>query len=224
MVTSNTECSGPPSPECRLSARDLDGISASDRAATIKALVDPQYPPFRTSTRPGHIFPLRYRPAGCSSGQATPRPPSIWPVPRECRRPGFCARWSARTRREWPPPRVDRVRQKHGLHLVSIARSDPLPQAQGQTCASYRRCQDPPPTTGFHRVRLRIGARRRTSCSPWSKERSTRQARHLGSRVHSECLTGDVFGSARECRTVDPSSMRAMAAISGARNRRDRLT
>ncbi len=39
------------------------GISASDRAATIKALVDPHIRPSDLN-RPGHIFPLRYRPGG----------------------------------------------------------------------------------------------------------------------------------------------------------------
>ncbi|MFQ5555322.1 MAG: 3,4-dihydroxy-2-butanone-4-phosphate synthase, partial [Acidimicrobiia bacterium] len=39
------------------------GISASDRAATIRAFVDPKTTP-KDLARPGHIFPLRYRPGG----------------------------------------------------------------------------------------------------------------------------------------------------------------
>ena len=39
------------------------GISAADRAATIKALADPHIRPSDLN-RPGHIFPLRYRPGG----------------------------------------------------------------------------------------------------------------------------------------------------------------
>src|ERR1700688_1517117 len=39
------------------------GISASDRAATVRALIDPATTPDDLS-RPGHIFPLRYRPGG----------------------------------------------------------------------------------------------------------------------------------------------------------------
>src|SRR3984885_4110654 len=39
------------------------GIPPSDRAATIKALVDPHIRPSDLN-RPGHIFPLRYRPGG----------------------------------------------------------------------------------------------------------------------------------------------------------------
>ena len=39
------------------------GISAGDRAATVRALIDPATRPSDLS-RPGHIFPLRYRQGG----------------------------------------------------------------------------------------------------------------------------------------------------------------
>ena len=39
------------------------GISASDRAVTVRALIDPATLPTDLN-RPGHIFPLRYRPGG----------------------------------------------------------------------------------------------------------------------------------------------------------------
>ena len=39
------------------------GISASDRAATVRALIDPATRP-NDLNRPGHIFPLRYRQGG----------------------------------------------------------------------------------------------------------------------------------------------------------------
>ena len=39
------------------------GISAHDRAATVRALIDPTTRP-NDLNRPGHIFPLRYRPGG----------------------------------------------------------------------------------------------------------------------------------------------------------------
>src|ERR1700677_3657388 len=39
------------------------GISANDRAATVRALVDPATRAVDLN-RPGHIFPLRYRPGG----------------------------------------------------------------------------------------------------------------------------------------------------------------
>src|SRR6185437_16060399 len=39
------------------------GISAADRATTIATLIDPRTRPADLN-RPGHIFPLRYRPGG----------------------------------------------------------------------------------------------------------------------------------------------------------------
>ena len=40
------------------------GISAEDRASTIHALIDPHTRAAELN-RPGHIFPLRYRPGAC---------------------------------------------------------------------------------------------------------------------------------------------------------------
>lgn len=48
------------------------GISASDRAKTIKALVDPKIRP-EDFARPGHIFPLKAKEKGCCVGQGIPR-------------------------------------------------------------------------------------------------------------------------------------------------------
>ena len=39
------------------------GVSAADRASTIKSLIDPKAVP-QSFNRPGHIFPLRYREGG----------------------------------------------------------------------------------------------------------------------------------------------------------------
>src|SRR5579864_7290800 len=64
MVSSNTESQRTAftvSVDARLNT--TTGISASDRAATVKALVDPRTTP-EDLNRPGHIFPLRYRPGG----------------------------------------------------------------------------------------------------------------------------------------------------------------
>ena len=52
------------------------GISASDRAITLRALADPDVGPAEFN-RPGHIFPLRARPGGVlKASRSQPRPPS----------------------------------------------------------------------------------------------------------------------------------------------------
>ena len=54
------------------------GISAADRAHTARMLVDSATEP-GDLTRPGHVFPLRYREGGVLCAAATPRRPSTWP-------------------------------------------------------------------------------------------------------------------------------------------------
>jgi 3,4-dihydroxy 2-butanone 4-phosphate synthase/GTP cyclohydrolase II len=64
MVTANTEAQRTAftvSVDYRLGT--TTGISATDRAATIGALIDPATQPTDLN-RPGHIFPLRYRVGG----------------------------------------------------------------------------------------------------------------------------------------------------------------
>ena len=48
---------------CDLAEGTTTGISAADRAATLRALADPEVSP-AAFNRPGHIFPLRARPGG----------------------------------------------------------------------------------------------------------------------------------------------------------------
>ena len=61
-------------------ARDgvTTGISAADRAHTIRVLVDSATEPFEV-VQPGHVFPLRYREGGVLVRPGTPRPRSTWP-------------------------------------------------------------------------------------------------------------------------------------------------
>ena len=61
-----------------IEARDgvTTGISAADRARTIQVAIDPRDRP-RDLVQPGHVFPLKAKPAACSSAPARPRPPSI---------------------------------------------------------------------------------------------------------------------------------------------------
>ena len=54
------------------------GISAADRARTIKTLVDSATEPYEI-VRPGHVFPLRYAAAACCAGPGTPRRRWTWP-------------------------------------------------------------------------------------------------------------------------------------------------
>ena len=185
------------------------GISASDRAATIKALVDPDLRPSDLS-RPGHIFPLRYRRGGVlkraghtEAAVDLARAAGMSPAGVLCEVVNEDKTGMARL------PELEIFAKKYGLHLISIAdliryrsHKDKLvrriadakiPTDDGEfTVYAYESVLD-----GEHHVALVKGD-------------IAGQANTLV-RVHSECLTGDVFGSLRcDC---GPQLRAAMSAI-----------
>jgi 3,4-dihydroxy 2-butanone 4-phosphate synthase/GTP cyclohydrolase II len=170
------------------------GISAHDRARTIQVLVDPNSTP-RDLAQPGHVFPLRARPGGVlrraghtEAGVDLARLANLAPAAVLCEilnADGTMARL----------PELLRFRRKHKLKICSIAeliayrRSREklvereqiikLPTAYGEfDLHMYRSLVD-----GTHHLALVKGQ--------VTKNRTTLV------RVHSECLTGDVFASLR---------------------------
>jgi len=185
------------------------GISAADRAATIKALADPHIRPSDLN-RPGHIFPLRYRPGGVlkraghtEAAVDLARAAGMSPIGVLCEVVSEDKTGMARL------PELTTFAAKHGLRLISIAdliryrrHKDKLvrriadariPTDFGEfTVYAYESVLD-----GEHHVALVKGD-------------VSGQANILV-RVHSECLTGDVFGSGRcDC---GPQLHAAMAAV-----------
>jgi 3,4-dihydroxy 2-butanone 4-phosphate synthase/GTP cyclohydrolase II len=170
------------------------GISAADRAATIRALVDPAAAP-GDFARPGHVFPLRARPGGVLS------------------RPGHTeAAVDLATLAGLSPAGV----------LCEIVRPDGG-MARGGDLATFAADHGLAIITvdeliGYRRRREQLVLRRSSSTLPTHHGPFTVHAyeslldgvEHLALvrgdvsgvdpvlvRVHSECLTGDVFGSAR---------------------------
>jgi len=170
------------------------GISAFERAETIKALISDTALPsdFR---KPGHIFPLRYRPGGVlrrtghTEGSIDlARLAGLYPAAVICEvmnADGTMARL----------PELYHFAQQHGLKIVSIADlieyrrrkeklvtrvSDAqLPTQYGDfTAVAYESMLD-----GKGHLALVKGQ--------WEPDEP------ILVRVHSECLTGDVFGSRR---------------------------
>ena len=163
---------------------------------TIRALVDP-------ATRAADLLRARATSsrsrrarAACSSGRGTPRPPSTSPAWPACRRPACCARWSTTTKDDMARlPELERFAAEHGLLLISIAdliryrrQTEKLVQRVGEariptqwgdfTCFAYESVLD-----GEQHVAFVRGA--------------VQGQDDVLVRVHSECLTGDVFGSLR---------------------------
>ncbi|HLW45564.1 MAG TPA: bifunctional 3,4-dihydroxy-2-butanone-4-phosphate synthase/GTP cyclohydrolase II [Acidimicrobiales bacterium] len=169
------------------------GISAADRAATIKALIDPATRP-EDLNRPGHIFPLRYRTGGvlkrAGHTEATvdlARAAGLAPAGVLCEVVSADKSSMARL------PELERFAERHALPLISIA-----------DIIRWRRRTE-------KLVRQVSEARIPTRGGDWRAvvyESVLDGDQHLALvkgevgpdllvRVHSECLTGDVFGSLR---------------------------
>jgi 3,4-dihydroxy 2-butanone 4-phosphate synthase/GTP cyclohydrolase II len=170
------------------------GISAHDRARTIQVAIDPSKGP-EDLVQPGHVFPLRARPGGVlqRTGQTEAavdlaRLAGLNPAGVVCevmkddgtmaRVPdliGYCARHDLKMIRVEDLIEYRRRTEK----LVERATSVRLPTAYGDfTAIAFREN-----LTGKHHVALVKG--------------EVDGEENVLVRVHSECLTGDVFHSLR---------------------------
>ncbi len=175
-------------------ARTSTGISAADRAATVLAAIDPQTKPSDLA-RPGHMFPLRARPGGVlvRAGQTEAavdraRIAGLYPAGVICEvmnDDGTMAR----------VPQLARFTRRHGLLMITVA---DLIKYRMQTERLVHRvaAADLPTDHGHFRV--------------FAYESIIDHETHIALvrgelgdgervmvRVHSRCLTGDVFHSAR---------------------------
>jgi 3,4-dihydroxy 2-butanone 4-phosphate synthase/GTP cyclohydrolase II len=171
------------------------GISAADRASTIAALIDPATRPADLA-RPGHVFPLRCREGGvlnrAGHTEATvdlARLAGLYPAGVLCEVVSEDKQSMARL------PELERLAQKHGMPLISIAdlirfrrqreklvkrvADARMPTEWGDfTCYVYESLID-----GEQHVAMVKGA--------------VQGEDDVMVRVHSECLTGDALGSMR---------------------------
>ncbi|GAB2586685.1 bifunctional 3,4-dihydroxy-2-butanone-4-phosphate synthase/GTP cyclohydrolase II [Streptomyces capparidis] len=192
------------------------GISAADRAATVLGLADPHTVP-GDFVRPGHVFPLRARDGGVlerdghtEAGIDLARLAGLRPAAVICEianEDGTMARM----------PQLVPFARKHGLAIVSIAdlidyrrRAEPtvrreaetrLPTAHGAFRAfGYRSTTD-----GVEHIALVAG--------DLDPDGRLTDGEDVLVRVHSECLTGDVFGSQRcDCGPQLRASLERIAA------------
>ena len=186
------------------------GISASDRAHTIRLLADPATTSADLS-RPGHIVPLR-----ASDGGVLRRPGHTEAAVDLARLAGLApAGVLCEVVSEKDPSgmaRADELRtfaDEHGLALISIA----------DLIAYRRRSEKLVERVATARVPLRYGEFNAVgySSSYDNREHVAFVFGEIGDgedvlvRVHSECLTGDVFGSLRcDC---GPQLDAALAAV-----------
>ena len=170
------------------------GISAEDRAATIRALVDPETKPADLA-RPGHVLPLRYRQGGVlkraghtEAAVDLARMAGLAPAGVICEvmnDDGTMAR----------TPDLLVFAQRHGLKVVTIAdiiryrhQNERLIQRVGEADLPTRYGQ-------FRAVAYEDALRRNSHLAVCKGEIGDGEP--VLCRMHSECLTGDVLGSLR---------------------------
>ena len=170
------------------------GISASDRAATILALVNPETKPSDLG-RPGHIFPLRgmgegvLRRAGHTEAAIDlARLASLYPSGVLCEimnDDGTMAR----------VPELMKIAEKFGLHIVTIRDLISYRMKREQLVKSIVVTKLPTQYGNFdlHLYQSIIDKKEHLALVKGEIDGD----KPALVRVHSECLTGDVFGSQR---------------------------
>jgi len=170
------------------------GISAADRAQTVKAVVDPATKP-GDLVRPGHIFPLRAREGGVlvRAGQTEAivdlaRLASLYPAGVICEimnEDGTMARL----------PELEVIADKFGIKIISVA--DLIAYRRRHEKLVHRVAEAKLPTRYGEFTAIAY----RSDIDPDEHLALVMGDIHNGQpvlvRVHSECLTGDVFGSLR---------------------------
>ena len=186
------------------------GISAYDRAATVQALVDPSTRPGDLA-RPGHILPLEAREGGvlkrAGHTEATvdlARMAGLYPAGILCEIVDQDKMGMARQ------PELRRFAREHDLYMISIA---DLIRYRRRTEKLVRRVSEARIPTGWGDFTAYVYE------SVLDGEQHLAMVRGDIStsdntlvRVHSECLTGDVFGSMRcDCGVQLDAAMKMIA-------------
>ena len=184
------------------------GISAADRAATIRALANPAVG-YEAFARPGHVFPLRAREGGVLKRAGHTEAAVDLARMAGCQPAGVICEIQNDDGTMSRLPELIEFAKKHGLLISSIAElidyrrhkerlverisSARVPTQWGAfACVAYRSTLD-----GIEHLAFVLG--------------DVGDGSPVLTRVHSECLTGDVFAS-RRC-DCGPQLHEAMATI-----------
>ena len=170
------------------------GISAHDRAATVQAMIDPAATP-DDFIRPGHLFPLRYHPGGvlarpghteaiidlCNLG-------GMYPAGIVCEMMNEDGSMSRL-------PQLEEFADEHDLKILSIAQIVAHRRHHERLIERVAETRLPTRYGEFKAIGYRSyfdqGEHIALTKGEWSADDAVLV------RIHSECLTGDVFGSLR---------------------------
>lgn len=185
------------------------GISAKDRAKTIQVAIDPATVP-SDLTRPGHVFPLRARPGGVlqrvghtEASVDLARLAGLYPAGVICE---ILADDGTMMRR----PQLEAFAQEHGLTFITIAQLVAYRLRTERLVHRVAEAKLPTRYGDFRIIGYRNDVDEREHVALVYGEVAGRSGVLV--RMHSKCLTGDVFGSYRcDCGWQLTSSMRMIA-------------
>ena len=194
-------------------ANGSTGISATSRCDTIRALADPSSAP-TDFTRPGHVVPLAARPHGVLERDghteaaidlarlAGLRPAGVLCEIVSEEDPTDMAR----------SPELRRFADKHGLTMISIEQLIEWRRHNEQQVTRQVETRLPTEHGEFKALGYQSGVDKREHIALVVGEVDDYAgAKDVPVRVHSECLTGDVFGSQRcDCGPQLQESLRAV--------------
>jgi 3,4-dihydroxy 2-butanone 4-phosphate synthase / GTP cyclohydrolase II len=186
------------------------GISAADRATTVRVAIDPATVP-SDLRRPGHVFPLRARPGGVlqrvghtEASVDLARLAGLYPAGVICEilaADGTMMRW----------PKLEAFAAQRGLTLVTVAQLVAYRLRHERLVHRVAVARLPTPFGEFRVVGYRNDIDRAEHVALVCGEVAGRPGVLV--RMHSKCLTGDVFGSSRcDCGWQLESAMRTIAA------------
>ena len=170
------------------------GISAGDRAATVKAMLDPAAKP-EEFTRPGHLFPLRYHPGGVLARAGHTEAAvdlcemiGLYPAGIVCEimnEDGSMSRL----------PALEEFAKVHNFKILSIAQIIAQRRRTERLIERVAEARLPTHYGKFRAIAYKshvdAGEHIALTIGEWSEDEPVMV------RIHSECLTGDVFGSMR---------------------------
>ena len=170
------------------------GISVHDRAATVKSLIDPETKP-EDLARPGHIFPLKYCEGGVlvRAGQTEAivdlaRIAGKYPAGVICEvmsEDGTMSRL----------PELERFSKKHSIGIVTVAQIIEYRRNHEKIIERVAEARIPTIFGEFEAVSYRSMVDKDEHVALVMGDVTTDEPTLV--RVHSECLTSDVFSSLR---------------------------
>ncbi len=185
------------------------GISAADRAATIRVAIDPETVP-SDLRRPGHVFPLQARPGGVLQrvGQTEAsvdlaRLAGLQPAGVICEILNPDGRMARR-------PELERFAGEHGLTFITVAQVVAYRLQHERLVHRVAQARLPTPVGEWTVVGYRNDVDDREHVALVYGD--VAGGEDVLVRMHSRCLTGDVFHSARcDCGWQLETAMRMIA-------------